>query len=578
MRIYEGRSEASDNVTLVSLGAKEGKLECRTSRTVGSFEKAIQNELNLKVKVYTKDNWVKVLDGITLESASKLPNGMTKAKMEKYVSNYSKSGKAVNEALSPTASSIESDKLIMDLFKDIKVVDVTFSEVKDAVDIDDTTEYAYANFSAPAIGLIDYGEEWSPKAWVYVEDDPDEAMYPAFKFIKELKEDGLTEEDIFHSESSDIKLYGFKESAFNIKGTLGVIFNRIYNVDGRKPAYCYEWDSEAEKVLVRTKDPNWGSRMYTILREKETSNMDPGQVTFLDDKGFETMVYNAEHPENPKNIPLHFEELKEGELTPVQICDKYGYVNSDSQIVIPFIYDKADTFREGFATIVLDGKYGLINEKGEEIIAPQYDDISSASEGFVKVKLDDKYGFVDVKGNIVAPIQYESAGRFSEGLAEVEVDGMYGYIDTTGKIAIQPSFKGANSFKNGFAEVKMSNRKWGIIDVSGKVVIEPVFDESWDLNHVIDNIFTGEIDGLCGLIDTNNKWIIPPTYKNISRWICDGLMAVELDGKCGYINVHGEVVIPLNFDETNAFKNGIAEVSLDGETFKIDTKGNKIEE
>ena len=84
LRVYQGRSEASDGATLVSLGAKEGELECRTSRTVGKFEEAFQNDLNLKVKVYTKDNWVKVLDGITLAVAGQLPNGMTNAKMEEY--------------------------------------------------------------------------------------------------------------------------------------------------------------------------------------------------------------------------------------------------------------------------------------------------------------------------------------------------------------------------------------------------------------------------------------------------------------------------------------------------------------
>ena len=88
LRIYEGRSEASEASTLVSLGSTPKKWECRTIRTVGSFEKAFQDEINLKVKVYTRDNWVKVLDDITLETASKLPNGMTKAKMEAYVSNY----------------------------------------------------------------------------------------------------------------------------------------------------------------------------------------------------------------------------------------------------------------------------------------------------------------------------------------------------------------------------------------------------------------------------------------------------------------------------------------------------------
>ena len=86
LRIYEGRSEAADGAILVSLGAKEGELECRTSRTVGKFEEAFQNDLNLKVRVYTKDNWVKVLDGITLATVAELPNGMTKAKMEEYLS------------------------------------------------------------------------------------------------------------------------------------------------------------------------------------------------------------------------------------------------------------------------------------------------------------------------------------------------------------------------------------------------------------------------------------------------------------------------------------------------------------
>lgn len=99
LRVYQGRSEASDGATLVSLGAKEGELECRTSRTVGKFEEAFQNELNLKVKVYTKDNWVKVLDGITLAVAGQLPNGMTKAKMEEHLSykRDEKEGDSVTE-------------------------------------------------------------------------------------------------------------------------------------------------------------------------------------------------------------------------------------------------------------------------------------------------------------------------------------------------------------------------------------------------------------------------------------------------------------------------------------------------
>lgn len=85
LRVYEGRSEAPEDATLVSLGGKVGELECRASRTVGKFEEAFQEELGLKVKVYTNDNWVTVLDGITLATVREIPKSATKAKMEQFL-------------------------------------------------------------------------------------------------------------------------------------------------------------------------------------------------------------------------------------------------------------------------------------------------------------------------------------------------------------------------------------------------------------------------------------------------------------------------------------------------------------
>ena len=85
LRIYQGRSEAPEDATLVSLGGKVGELECRASRTVGKFIEAFQSELGLKVKVYTKDNWVSVLDGITLATVRESPKNARKAQMKQYL-------------------------------------------------------------------------------------------------------------------------------------------------------------------------------------------------------------------------------------------------------------------------------------------------------------------------------------------------------------------------------------------------------------------------------------------------------------------------------------------------------------
>lgn len=85
LRVYQGRSEAPEDATLGSLGGKVGELECRASRTVGKFIEAFQSELGLKVKVYTKDNWVSVLDGITLATVREIPKNARKAQMEQYL-------------------------------------------------------------------------------------------------------------------------------------------------------------------------------------------------------------------------------------------------------------------------------------------------------------------------------------------------------------------------------------------------------------------------------------------------------------------------------------------------------------
>lgn len=108
LRVYEGRSQAPADATLVSLGAKEGELECRTSRTVGKFEEAFQKDLNLKVKVYTKDENVSVLDGITLATVKEIPNMSTHAKMEKYLS-YQRDEKAEEENKTITKTTVTMD-------------------------------------------------------------------------------------------------------------------------------------------------------------------------------------------------------------------------------------------------------------------------------------------------------------------------------------------------------------------------------------------------------------------------------------------------------------------------------------
>jgi hypothetical protein len=47
---------------------------------------------------------------------------------------------------------------------------------------------------------------------------------------------------------------------------------------------------------------------------------------------------------------------------------KYGFINRNNEVVIPFIYDGADNFRNGVAIVMLNQKFGAIDKKGEQVI------------------------------------------------------------------------------------------------------------------------------------------------------------------------------------------------------------------
>lgn len=86
LRVYSGRSQAEQSATLGELGlTNEGNFECQVSLTVGSFIKRMQSAHGLKVKVYTPDEWVAALDGLTLESAGKVKKNASKADMESMI-------------------------------------------------------------------------------------------------------------------------------------------------------------------------------------------------------------------------------------------------------------------------------------------------------------------------------------------------------------------------------------------------------------------------------------------------------------------------------------------------------------
>ena len=83
LRVYSGRSQVENDVTLSEAGlTSEGIFDCRGNMLGSNFITKMMGEYGLKVKVYTCDEWVAVIDGLTLSASGIVKKNAVKADME----------------------------------------------------------------------------------------------------------------------------------------------------------------------------------------------------------------------------------------------------------------------------------------------------------------------------------------------------------------------------------------------------------------------------------------------------------------------------------------------------------------
>lgn len=121
----------------------------------------------------------------------------------------------------------------------------------------------------------------------------------------------------------------------------------------------------------------------------------------------------------------------------------WGFIDTNGEKVIPFIYDSVSDFHEGLASVIKEGKIGFIDKMGNEVIPFMYDGAFEFQyhnqrfdfhEGMVRVIKDGKWGFIDKNGNVVIPYIYDDMHDFSEGTAKAKRDGKWWRIDKSGNL------------------------------------------------------------------------------------------------------------------------------------------------
>ncbi len=114
---------------------------------------------------------------------------------------------------------------------------------------------------------------------------------------------------------------------------------------------------------------------------------------------------------------------------------KYGMVNIDKKVLIPFEYEKIST---GVSNILLakkGGKWGLVTYDNEPVLPFEYEKIIGGVHNRLLLRKGEKWGLVSYDNKPILPFEYDSLEVNLTGVI-AQKNGKYGFIDWTGKLIV----------------------------------------------------------------------------------------------------------------------------------------------
>lgn len=262
--------------------------------------------------------------------------------------------------------------------------------------------------------------------------------------------------------------------------------------------------------------------------------------------------------------------------------DKWGYINEEGEVKIPFIYEGAERFADnGLAWVKLDQKFGMIDTTGQVITPMRFDMASENQGGRVTVRQGNQIGYLDDKGNIAIPLEYSYGADFEDGYAVVGKtdatgDAHYGIIDKNNRVVVPLINDFVADFSDGLSSVgiKVGNgMQYGYINQAGKLITPMTYDDAYDM---VDGFAAVMKDKKWGYINKQGKVAIPLQYDDVWDFI-QGTAVVKKADKYGVINQKNRLIIPFEYDLiTHGDEDNTFDVEKDGESYVINQKNQRI--
>lgn len=174
----------------------------------------------------------------------------------------------------------------------------------------------------------------------------------------------------------------------------------------------------------------------------------------------------------------------------------YGYLSQSGEIAIPFVYDYASIFNEGYATVHKADRWNVIDKNNQTILSTDADSLGIYSEGLIPAIKSNKAGFISLKGEKVIPYKYELVSSMHNSKFNYLEKGKWGIRDSKEKVLLAPTYDFISNF---YDEVGnkwcYQNNKIGLINSKEKEILPTAFDiisfDSQNQIYAVGKIITG---------------------------------------------------------------------------------------
>ena len=241
-------------------------------------------------------------------------------------------------------------------------------------------------------------------------------------------------------------------------------------------------------------------------------------------------------------------------LVPVSYPDGItGYIDEKGTVALPFIYEYAYSFIDGYAVARSNGKWGMIDRTGHEIVPFAYDMIfyeGLCADDRLGVVRNGKFGYIALDGTEAIPCIFDlpigrCSGEFREGVSPVLYNGEVFFINPAGERVITTCgrFDYVASFEQEHA-----------------MVIQ--YKEDHRIYH--------------GYLDRNGSLAVPVQYQQIGCRISEGVVGVLFNGRIVYTDMTGHIALKTPYDAVTEFHSHVAWGHKNGYWESFDREGNVL--